>query len=126
MVTFNLLVIVPLLLGLVFGAATVWVWVRSRTNVELERVKSEGAVELASVRERVGRIPGLEAQLTKALEAEDLRRAEVLRLTEELAERRQQLRSTEEQLVETKTQLTSAEDKLAALSVALTSQLRKR
>lgn len=126
MITFNLPVAVSLLVGLVLGITAAWFWLRSRTTLELERTRSESAVELASVRERAIRIPMLEAQLSKHLETEQSHRAQILRLTEEQAERRQLLRSTEEQLVEAKAQLTHAEDQLAALSRELTASKERQ
>ena len=113
-------VALALLIGLVVGPASAWVWLRSRATIELERARSEVAVELASFRERAGRIPMLEAQLANAFDTEQSHRAEILRLTEEQAERRQLLRSTEAQFGEAKVQLTRAEDQLAALSLELT------
>lgn len=126
MTTFNLPVAVSLLVGLVLGITAAWFWLRSRTTLELERTRSESAVELASVRERAIRIPMLEAQLSKHLETEQSHRAQILRLTEEQAERRQLLRSTEEQLVDAKAQLTHAEDQLAALSRELTASKERQ
>lgn len=126
MTTFNLPVAISLLVGLVLGITAAWFWLRSRTTLELERTRSESAVELASVRERAIRIPTLEAQLAKHLETEQSHRAEILRLTEEQAERRQLLRSTAEQLVEAKAQLTHAEDQLAGLSRELTASKERQ
>lgn len=126
MTTFNLPVAISLLVGLVLGITAASFWLRSRTTLELERTRSESAVELASVRERAIRIPMLEAQLAKHLETEQSHRAETLRLTEEQAERRQLLRSTAEQLVEAKAQLTHAEDQLGGLSRELTASKERQ
>lgn len=126
MTTITLPVAVSLLLGLILGAAAASFWFRSRTTLEIERTKVEGAVALATARERANRIPALETQLTKLLETEQSHRAEILRLTEEQAERRQLLRSTDEQLIETKAQLTRAEDQLTALSAELTASKERQ
>lgn len=110
-----LLIAISLSLGLILGAAIASFWVRSRVAVEIERAKSEGSVVLAARRERANRIPALEVQLAQLFGAEHSHRAEVLRLTEEQAERRQLLRSMEEQLVKSKAQLTRTEDRISAL-----------
>lgn len=124
--TFNLPIAVALLLGMSLGAVAAWLWFRSRSTLEIERARSEAAVELASVRERASRIPMLEAQITRLLSTDQSQRDEILRLTGEQAERRQLLRSTEEQLIETKAQLTHAEDQLAALSRELTASKERQ
>lgn len=119
MITFTLSVAVALFVGLILGVTAAWLWARSRITLELERSKSESAVELASVRERASRIPVLETQIMALLTTEQSQRDHILQLTEEQAERRQLLRSTEEQLVEGKAQLTGAEDQVVALSTQL-------
>jgi DNA recombination protein RmuC len=124
--TINLPVIGSLLLGLFLGAAAAWFWFRSRVTLEIERTRSEGAVELASIRERAMRIPALETQISKLLETEQSHRAEILHLTEEQAQRRQLLRSTEEQLIEAKAELTRREEQLEALSEELTASKERQ
>lgn len=126
MTTLNLSAAISLLLGLLLGGFGAWSWFRSRLTLEIERTKSEGAVELAAVRERAMRIPALEGQVATLLETERLHRAETLRLTEEHAQRRQLLRSTEEQLVEAKAELTRLDDRLAALSAELTASKERQ
>jgi hypothetical protein len=113
------------------GITAAWYWFRSRTTLELERIRSESAVKLASVRERAIRIPMLEAQLAKHFESEQSHRAEILRLTEEQAERRQLLRSTAEQLLEAKAQLTHAlkcieNERVLRMGAAVLKYLKRR
>jgi len=111
----------PLLLGLILGAVGAWLWLRSRQNFDLERARSESAVELASVRERASRIPLLEEERSKLIHSEQSHAAEILRMTGELAERRQLQQSTAEQLVETRAQLARAEVQFETCSSELTS-----
>ncbi len=126
MATISLSIAVSLAAGFLLGGFAAWFWLRSRIAFQVERARSEGAVELASVRERALRIPSLETQLGKLAEAEQLHQVEFLRLTEDQAQCRQLLRSTEQQLTEAKAELVQGEQRLTLLSSELTASKERQ
>lgn len=122
---------VAVAVGLILGAAASWFRCRSLMTV-LERAKSEAAIELASLRERVSRAQELERRLEQSAATEQSLRDEVLRLSQEQAqlatkaqripELEQRAKDLEAQVSALRDQLTAAKQSLSRVSAELDSE----
>lgn len=102
------------------GVAVTFALCRAKQGIQIENAKSELAIELASMRERAGRVPVLEARINDLQAAEQARQNDVLALSRIEAEKSRLLRSTEEQLAGMGAQLAAAESKLNGCATELT------
>jgi DNA recombination protein RmuC len=117
---FNLTAFGVLVFVFIAGAALGRVLSRARQGIEVEKARSELAIELAAMRERASRLPELEARLTDLIAKDQGRESEVLELSRTEAEKSRLLQSTEEQLANVRQQLTKAEEQLSSCAHELT------
>jgi DNA recombination protein RmuC len=108
------------------GAALTFALLRARQGILIEKAKSELAIELASMRERAGRVPVLEARITDLQAADQARQGEMLGLSRTEAEKSRLLQSTEEQLVDVRAQLARAEKQLTECAAELTTAKQRQ
>lgn len=116
----NLVVVGELVVAFLAGAALALSLFRSRQGIQIEKAKAELAIELASMRERAGRVPVLEARITDLQAAEQARQGEMLGLSRTEAEKSRLLQSREEQLADVRAQLAGAEKQLTECAAELT------
>lgn len=102
------------------GAALTFALLRARRGIQIEKAKSELAIELASMRERAGRVPVLEARITDLQAADQARQGEMLGLSRAEAQKSRLLQSTEEQLADVRAQLAGAEKQQTECAAELT------
>lgn len=116
----NLAAVGVLVVVFLAGAALTRVLWRARQGIEVEKARSELAIELASMSERASRLPALEARITDLVAAEQARQSEVLGLSRAEAEKSRLLQSTEEQLVEVREELTAVKEQFSLCAAELT------
>jgi DNA recombination protein RmuC len=94
--------------------------IRSRQKIEVEKARSELAVELARERERASRVATLEAELAAKASAEQAWQAERLRLSNEVSQLGQGLRAREEALADARERLKAEGARADAQATELT------
>lgn len=108
------------------GAALTFALSRARQGIQIERAKSELAIELASMRERAGRASKLEARIADLVAAEQARQVEVLGLAKAEAEKSRSLQSAEERLADVRARLAGAEQQRTEIAAELTTSRSAR
>ncbi|HEY6643647.1 DNA recombination protein RmuC [Povalibacter sp.] len=122
----NFAAAIILVVAFLAGLVVMFALSRSRLGIQIENAKSQLAIELASMRERAGRVPVLEDHIVKLQAAEQARQGEVLALSRTEADKSRLLQSTEEQLADVRAQLAGTEKQLTELAAELTTAKQRQ